>query len=600
MTQLLKSDTIPIMFLERAAASKDRPALSYKSEGRYKDITWGQLAYDVRLLAVGLYSLGIKKQDKAAILSENRPEWIASDLAISSCGVVNVPIYVTDTQKDSEYILSHSQSKIIFVSNRMQLDKINQIRDNLPNLSKIIVFDKSLKSSSDKLIISLSDLKSLGRKLNEEKPSLYDQLVGAVRKEDLASIIYTSGTTGPPKGVMLTHDNFMSNCCSCAQTVPLDENDVFLSFLPLSHVFERTIGEYMMIFCGVHLYYAENMDSVTRNMLEVKPTVMLGVPRFFEKVYARILESAVHANPLKKNLFFWGIRVGRKRSQSIFIGRKPGLLLEIGYKIAKLLVLNKLREKLGGRLRFFISGGAPLSKEIAKFFYSADILILEGYGLTESSPVISVNRLDHFKFGTVGLPIPGVKVKIAGDGEILVKGPNIMEGYYKKTEETEEAIKDGWLYTGDVGRLDKENFLKITDRKKDIIVTAGGKNIAPQNIENLLKTDRFIQDAMVYGDRKKYLTALIVPEFELLEKYAKYKNIGFSSTSELTGNPKIINFISRRIYKKMKELPGYEQIKKFALMDKNFTQDAGELTPTLKIKRRQVTEIYRDILESLY
>ncbi|MBI1976027.1 MAG: long-chain fatty acid--CoA ligase, partial [Candidatus Omnitrophica bacterium] len=444
--------------------------------------------------------------------------------------------------------------------------------------------------------------------------------------DSLATLIYTSGTTGEPKGVMLTHGNFLSNCQACAQVIPINDRDVYLSFLPLAHVFERLAGYYLMIHQGAVIAYAENIDTVPQNMMEVQPTVMCGVPRFFEKLYGRVMESVQQSTGLKRKIAEWAFELARRggvtrpeqsrrapplqkwqpqdipsclSDRSVGAGLKPAPTLS--RTIADLLVFRKLRSKLGGRLRFFVSGSAPLAKEIAEFFHGVGILIIEGYGLTETSPVISCNRLDRFRFGTVGLPVPGVEVKIAPDGEILTRGPHVMKGYYKMETPTKEVLADdGWFHTGDIGEIDSDGFLKITDRKKDLIITSGGKNVAPQKIENLLKQDEYILDAMLYGDRKKYLTALLIPNLSKLESYAKEQSISWTSTVELLQNSAIQQLIRQRIDLKSTELAPYEQIKYFVLLDKPLSQEAGELTPTLKIRRKIVTEKYRDLLEKLY
>ncbi len=591
-------ETIPGVFFDQVQRLNGRCALKYKEVSSFKDISWSDFGQKVKFFSLGLMKLGLNKGDKVAILSENRPEWAFCDLGIISAGAISVPIYATDTAKEVEYILNDCQAKIVAVSHNPQLDKILSIENNLTALQYIIIFNSENRLDG-KFILTFDEILKLGREV-EKGDLLFGQNLEVLKSEDAVTIIYTSGTTGEPKGAMLTHNNFLSNCRSAAQVLPITENDTYLSFLPLSHVFERMAGYYMMIHQGATIAYAQNLDTVAEDIKIVKPTVTAGVPRFYEKIYAKILDKAIHSSFIKKHLFFWSIKIGRKYGQKKLNKKKIDLWLKLKHKIASVLVFTKLKNNLGGRLRFFISGGAPLAKEIAEFFYSAGVIILEGYGLTETSPVISVNTLERFKFGTVGRLLPGVEVKISQDGEILTKGPHIMKGYHNKPEQTNEVLKEGWFYTGDIGSIDQDGFLVITDRKKEIIVTSGGKNVAPQYIENLLKSDRYISQVMLCGDKRKYLTALIAPNFENLKRYARYKKIAYNQISDLIKQPGIINFISRRIAEKTKELASFEQIKYFTLIDREFSQPGGELTPTLKLKRKVIAEKYKNILESMY
>jgi long-chain acyl-CoA synthetase len=591
-------ETLHLAFLKQAENLYKYPALKFKKRGRYRDISWCEFRMNVRDTALGLFSLGIKRNDKVALLSENRPKWAFADLGILCIGAVNVPIYATSTKEEISYILQDANCKAIFVSDKNQLRKVLPTKKRLKSLKRIIIFDSDKKRLSG--AISFNELIKLGKSLDKEKPYLFEDLINRPEKEDIATVIYTSGTTGPPKGVILTHENLMSNIRSCFDIFPLSRNDTALSFLPLSHVFERMAGYYFMIMKGVVIAYAESFLKVEKNIGEIRPTVICAVPRFFEKVYTKVLDTVVKAPFFKKQLMLWAINVGKEFSHEKLDRHLISPLLLTEYVIANKMVLGKLKSTLGGRIRFFISGGAPLSKEIAEFFYSADVQILEGYGLTETSPVIAVNRLNSFRFGTVGKPIAGVKVRIAKDGEILTRGSHVMKGYFNKSRETRRVIKNGWFHTGDIGRFDKNGFLVITDRKKDIIITSGGKNVSPQNIENLIRTDRYISNVMVYGDRKKYLTAIVVPEFKNIQSYARYKKIAFKNMSELINEPRIYDFIKRRVDKKQESLASYEKIKKFILIDREFSLKAGEVTPTLKVKRKFVNEKYKDLLNSLY
>jgi long-chain acyl-CoA synthetase len=420
-----------------------------------------------------------------------------------------------------------------------------------------------------------------------------------VGADDLATLIYTSGTTGPPKGVMLTHGNITNNVLASLKALLLKPSDTALSFLPLSHIFERMAGLYCMVYAGGTIAYAESVDTVPENMVEVRPTVVMSVPRLYEKMYARILDAATQGGVIKKNLFFWARRVGLARSRRLLAGKPVGPWLGFQYSIARALVFRKLKQRTGGRLRFFVSGGAPLAKDIAEFFYAAGLPILEGYGLTETSPVLTVNRLESIRPGTVGKPVLGVEIKIAGDGEILARGPSIMKGYYNKPEATEATMVDGWFHTGDIGHLDREGCLLITDRKKDLIVTAGGKNVAPQPIENLLKTDKFISEVVVIGDRRPCLVALIVPNFENLKSYAKHKGLGDIDPAKLVQLPAIINLIQRRIARHQEGAAPFETIKKIHVLGREL-EIGEELTPTLKVKRKEVSKRFHDEIEALY
>ncbi|MBL7069059.1 MAG: long-chain fatty acid--CoA ligase [Candidatus Omnitrophica bacterium] len=575
----------------------DKPILKYKEKAKFKDITWRELNKTVRLTTCALLDMGVRIGDRIAILSENRPEWVYADLAILSCNAVTIPIYTSNTAKDIEYILKDSGAEIIFVSTYDGLQKVLSIAGDT-SLKRIISFKE--KPSPDPLVTEFKDLLSAGKEKLQAYSSVLDQRAKSVGPDDVVTIIYTSGSTGPPKGVMLTNRNFVSNCRASSEAIGISQRDRYLSFLPLSHVFERMGGYYMFLINASQIAYTQSRDTILDDAKRLSPTLIYGVPRFFEKVYAQILNKAIGGSRIKKNIFFWGYRIGRACMLRRIRKRRVPFYLAAQKLIITNRISKKLKKSFGGRLRFFVSGGAPLSKEIAYFFLSFDILILEGYGLTESSPVIAVNRADNYKIGTVGLPVPGVTVKIAPDGEIMAKGPNIMKGYYHLYKDTESTVKDGWLYTGDIGHLDKDGFLVVTDRKKDIIVTSGGKNVSPSEVETHIKADRYIEDILIYGDKKKYLSALVIPDFENLKKYADFKKIRSKEIKELVEDESVRDFIRRRIEEKEKDLPPFARVKKFIILDKKLTQDHGELTPTLKIKRREVTAKYKDLLDSLY
>jgi long-chain acyl-CoA synthetase len=576
-----------------------KPALlRYKAGGVWRDISTEEFAATVRSLALGLQSIGVRKGDRVAILSENRPEWTTFDHAILNLGAVTVPIYSTLLTDQIRFILDNSQSKALIVSTASQMEKVLPILPALPGLQTTVVLDAPA-SGLPARAVPWTDLLRAGEAAHRTDPARFAQARSQVTPDDLASILYTSGTTGDPKGVMLTHGNFASNVDATLQIIPFSEKDVTLSFLPLTHVFERMV-EFAYLAAGATIVYAESIDAVAQNLLEIHPTVMAAVPRVFEKVHARILATVAAGSPVKRLIFGLALRVGRANARAMLAGRKAPLFVRLLHPPTDRLVFSQVREKLGGRLRFLISGSAPLSTEIAEFFHAAGIRILEGYGLTETSPVVAVNTLEKTRIGTVGPIVPGIEVRIAPDGEILVRGPNVMKGYYRNDEATREAIKDGWFHTGDIGLIDADGFLKITDRKKEVLKTSGGKMVAPQPIENLLKTDQFIAQAVLIGDRRRFISALIVPDHAWIESYAKRKEIPYTTVEELVRNPRIIDLIRRRIEAKMAGLPSYETVKKFFLLPRELTQESGDLTPTLKVKRRVVEKKYADQIESMY
>jgi long-chain acyl-CoA synthetase len=509
----------------------------------------------------------------------------------------DVPVYPTLPAKQIEYILRDSGANVAFVSTRQQLDKIESIRPNLPGLRFVIGFDQDLEGPE---VMGFTALLDLGRRARDRWPDWRASALLA-RPDDLATLIYTSGTTGEPKGVMLTHGNIASNVGASCQSLLVSDRDECLSLLPLSHIFERMAGHYLMFQSGVTINYAESIEAVPKNLLEVRPTICCAVPRLYEKIYAAALEKASSGSALKKKIFFWAKRVGEEWTERRLSGRVIPADLKLAHAVADALVFKKLRARVGGRLRFFISGGAPLSPEIARFFYGAGIIILEGYGLTETSPVISVNTPERLKLGTVGPPLPGVEVKIAPDGEILSRGPHIMRGYYNKPDATREAIDpEGWFHTGDIGMLDAEGFLRITDRKKDLIVTAGGKNIAPQPIEGLLKLNKFISNAVVLGDRRPFPIALLVPNFERLEAWAREQGLSWTSREELVALPRVEEQMAAEAVKPLRDLAHFEVPKRFLILPQDFSIEGGELTPKLSVRRRVVEQRHAARIEALY
>jgi long-chain acyl-CoA synthetase len=567
----------------------------YKKDGSYTPISTDEFGKDVKHFALGLRELGYEAGDKLIILSENRPEWVMTDLASLCLGGISVPIYTSLVPEQIQYIIDNSDAKVVVFSDEEMWGKIEVIRSELAKVEHYI----TCQADGPEGTLTFADVQKRGEKLAEDQPDLFEELALKVKPEDVASIIYTSGTTGVPKGVMLKHSNFVSNVHAVLKIIEFTHKDTVLSFLPLSHVLERMVT-FAYLSKGCSIAYAESIETVAENLLEVRPHIMVSVPRVFEKIYAKVMDNVLASSSLKRKIFFWAVKIGREYGKNKLLNQPVSGSLQFKKKIAHKLVFSKIIEKTGGRVRFFVSGGAPLSKDIAEFFYAMGLIILEGYGLTETSPVIAVNTLEDIKFGSVGKLMPGVEVKIAEDGEILTKGPHVMKGYYKMEAETQEVIKDGWFYTEDVGYLDDEGFLTITDRKKDLIVTAGGKNVAPQPIENILKTNPYISSAVVIGDKRKFISALIVPNFEKLEEYANANNISYSDYSDLVKNDMVVNFIESEINRATPGLASYEKVKKVALLDREFEIEKGEITPTLKVKRNIIEQKYKGTIDNLY
>jgi len=588
-------ETLAQLFLNTVRSYRKPDLMLYKRDGQYAPISTEEFEKKVINLTLALNGLGFKKGDKLIILSENRPEWVMTDLATICQGGLTVPIYTSLTASQAEYIIQDSDASVVVVSNKEQREKIEAIRNNLSKVKHYLTFEE------DKIpgFINFEYLQELGRQRAVEKPELFEELVTSVSPEDEASLIYTSGTTGQPKGVILTHRNFISNVKTCVSLFDITSRDTVLSFLPLSHVLERMVM-FAYLYAGTTIGFAESVDTVAQNLLEVRPNIMVSVPRVFEKIYARVMDNVLTSSTLKRKIFFWAYKVGKKYAQKDLTKEKISLGLRLKRKIAHQLVFSKIIERTGGRVRFFISGGAPLSKDIAEFFYALGLIIYEGYGLTETAPVLTVNQPGAVKFGTVGKPIPEVEIKIAPDGEILARGPNVMKGYYKRESETREVFEGGWFHTGDIGYLDEDGFLVITDRKKDLIVTSGGKNVAPQPIENLLKTSPYISTVVVIGDRRRFISALVVPNFEKLEELARNLGIQYADRKELVGKEEIIKFIQSEIDRATSGLASYERIKKIALLDRDLEIEKGEITPTLKVRRAAVENRYRELIDRLY
>jgi long-chain acyl-CoA synthetase len=592
--------TLTRLFFD-AVAQFDKPdAFQFKQGGSYRPISHRVVERRVRHTALGLQSLGVHPGDRVAILSENRPEWAIADYACLTSGVTDVPLYPNLPAEQIPYILNDAGAVAIFVSTTSQAAKIAAIRDKVPTLRTVITFADQRVEGAD---LTMAELEARGEAGDSPQVAArYKEGALAVRPDDLATIIYTSGTTGEPKGVMLTHDNIASNVTASRRLLPAVAGDICLSFLPLSHIFERMAGHYLMFAIGASICYAESIEALMTNFTEVRPTFVFSVPRIYEKIYGGVNDAAQTAGGLSRQIFIWARGVGDQWANVRLAGHKPDPWLAARYAIASRLVFAKIRARVGGRVRYFVSGGAPLAPEINKFFFSIGLQILEGYGLTETSPVITVNTptLAGYRIGTVGQAIDGVEVAIADDGEILTRGPHVMRGYFNRPDATDDAIDaDKWFHTGDIGEL-KDGFLTITDRKKDLIVTAGGKNIAPQPIEGTVRQNRYVSQAVMIGDRRRFPVLLIVPNFEQLEKWAAYKKMTWTGRAGLIADPAVIAKMEREVHGALTGLANFETPKKIALLEHDFTVDRGELTPTLKIKRRVIDQRYKPVIDALY
>ena len=589
--------TLTELFFDAAEQYADHPAaFRYKADGVWRSVTHRDAAARVQALSLGLRELGLGAGDRVAILAETSLEWALTDYACLCARTTDVPIYPTLPANQVEYILRDAGAVAVVCSTAAQVEKIRAVRGGLPSLRHVIVCDPAAGGGG---VLTLAELEARGQAAAAKYPRFKEDAL-SVRPEELATLIYTSGTTGQPKGVMLTHDNICSNVRGSVETLRVSDDDSCLALLPLSHILERMV-DYYFLHVGVTINYAESVDAFGQNLLEVRPTVVAAVPRVYEKVYARVLENALTGGAVKRRIFQWAKRVGERWAAHRLAGIPVPLGLKLTHAIADRLVFRKLRARTGGRIKLFVSGGAPLSAEIGRFFYSAGLPVIEGYGLTETSPVLTLNPLQRPRFGTVGKPIPGVQIKIAADGEILAKGPNIMQGYYNKPEETREAIDaNGWFHTGDVGELDADGYLKITDRKKDLLKTAGGKYIAPQPIENAVRLNKFVASAVVLGDQRKFPIILIVPNFDQLERWARERNLAYASPVELIGLADVRAKMEREVMGGLRDLAKFEMPKKVVLIARDFTIESGELTPSLKVKRRQVEKNYRELINRVY
>jgi long-chain acyl-CoA synthetase len=590
--------TLPALF-RRSQLEFDLPdALNFKRGDEWRSLSSRTVIKRAGLIALGLHALGVRKGDRAAILAANSPEWTLADAGCQFAGVIDVPIYTTLTPDSVKYIIDDSESRVLFIQDLATLERIHSSIGECASLDYFICFGDSYPG--DPTILSLTELESRGRELAVESPGMIDEMFEAVGSDDIATLIYTSGTTGEPKGVMLTHANLTSNIHDASEKYSFSEGDISLSVLPLSHVFERT-GMYVYLRYGMRVFYAESIEKVPDNLKEVRPTIFIGVPRIFEKVFERARLKAALSGRVNEMIFDWAIDTAKEYALATSGGQAPAMSLAAKHSIADAVVYSRLREFFGGRLRFCITGGAALPDEINLIFTGAGISIMQGYGLTETSPVISSNNQAASRVGTVGRPIRNTKVRIASDGEIEVKGPGVMQGYYHKAAETKEAFtNDGWFKTGDIGEMDTDGFLKITDRKKELFKTSGGKYIAPSPIEQMIRSSRFVNQAVLVGDNRKFPAALIVPNFEMLESYARLKELAISTPGEFCNHPLIINLFARQIDEATSSLAQFEKIKAFTLLENELTVVSGDLTPTLKVKRRVVDDKYLVLIDEMY
>ncbi len=573
--------------------------LNYKRADRWLSISSDELLRRAHHIAAGLYSLGVRSGDRVALLSESRPEWTLTDAGCLFASAIDVPIYPTLTPPQVRYILKDSGARVLVVQSVEKFLQLREILSECPAIEQVVFFEKPAASATPPGI-SLAELEARGQTLIETEPEVINRTARQIKPDDLATIIYTSGTTGEPKGVMLTHANLTSNLVDSSGHLSFATDDSVLSVLPLSHVLER-VAMYMYLYHGMAVYFGESLEAIGQNLREVKPTIFVGVPRIFEKIFGRVKEKSAEKGQLNVAVLNWAVTVAKEWARLTTRHQTVPALLEIKHRLADKLIFAKLRNALGGRIRLLISGGAALPEELGFIYIGAGLPIVQGYGLTETSPVITAGVVEDNRVGTVGKPIRNVEVRIAGDGEIETRGPNVMLGYYNKPEETRAVFtEDGWFKTGDIGAIDEDGFLRITDRKKELFKTSGGKYIAPQPIEQLIKGSRFVNQVVLVGNGRKFPAALIVPDWERVESYAQLKAIKVKTRAELCQHPRIIDLFQRQIDALTTELAQYERVKKVALLENELTIEGGELTPTLKTKRRVVDEKYHNVIDALY
>ncbi|MFC1890438.1 AMP-dependent synthetase/ligase [Thermodesulfobacteriota bacterium] len=596
---MMETKTLIGLFVEQTRNHEAKRLYRYKKGDRWVSVTWAEEFERVKEFTLGLLDCGLTRGDRVCILSHTRPDWLTLDVSIQAAGGAVVGIYPTMTGPQMAYIINHCEARVLVVENLELLDRVHEVRSEIKSLERIFVIDGEPPDIS-RMEHTLSWLLDRGREKAAREPDLFDRSVRAVKPEDLCSICYTSGTTGPPKGAMITHRNFFSVAKNTASIHPFDDHDFGVAFLPMAHVLQR-VASYAALCIAAEGAYAESIDKLLENFAELRPTVQPSVPRIWEKAYTKIHSEVEKAPARRRKIFQWCMGVGKRASVYRKQGRRLPPRLALQYRLARRLVFRRILGVFGGRIKYLVSGGAPISVEILEFFYDVGLLILEGYGLTETAAPATFNRVDDFKFGTVGKPIPGTEIKIAPDGEILIRGSGVFKGYYKEEEATREAIDaDGWFHSGDIGEFDRDGFLKITDRKKDLIITSGGKNVSPQNIENLLRSIPIVSQAMVYGDRRKYLTALITIDEEELASMAVVLGIAAEGTEGLKTHPRTQEWLAKAIGDVNRELASFETIKKFRILDHDLSEKEGELTPTLKVKRKEVIRRHKELLDSMY
>jgi long-chain acyl-CoA synthetase len=595
-------DTLPEALVDVAKKFPQRVALRKKEFGIWEDIPWSVYLEKVTYVALGLHALGVRKGDHVAIIGENQPEWLYSALGTMAAGAAFVGIYTTNPAPECQYVVGHSGSKVYICEDEEQFDKALAFRDNTPQLKKLIVWDmEGLKHFQDPMFMSFDELLDLGKKLDQQNPNLFDQLIAQGKGEDIAGIVYTSGTTGPPKGAMLSHEGYLWVGKQTSIVSGVTQNDETISFLPLCHVYEQVFALMVHLTVGHIVNFTESTDTLMKDLKDVSPTVFHAVPRIWEKLHSGIILKMEEATWLKRKVYKLALTVGAACNEKKLSGKTCPLSLRLGYLLAYFVVFWKLKERLGlDRTRLGNSAAAPISHNILKFFQSIGVPVREGFGMTETTGTTCTSDERSFKLGTVGKALPETEVKIAEDGEILFRNKGLFKGYYRDEESTREALVDGWLHTGDVGEIDAEGYLKITGRKKDLIITSGGKNVAPQYIENLLKFSPYINDAVVIGDGRKYLTAIIVIDEENVSQYAQQNKVQFTTFASLTRSEEVINLIQAEVNKVNKQLARVENIRKFRILDKKLYTEDGEVTPTMKVKRKFINAHYADLIESMY
>jgi len=598
----VREDTIPHLLWRNVERYGQRVALRQKDFGVWQEISWEEYGRHVRQFCLGLISLGLKRGEHVSIFGENNPEWLYADLATQSAGAVAVGVYPTNPAKEAKYVIGHSQSVLVVCDDQEQVDKVLEVKADLPALRKIIVIDmKGLRQYRDPLILSFEEVERRGRELDQKDPELYGRLLGDLQPEDVALMVYTSGTTGPPKGAMISHSNVLNMLKALTQVLPQYEDDETVSYLPLCHVAERMMSVFVPLYVGSTVNFSESLETVQLAMREILPTIFLGVPRIWEKMLSGVIIRMKDASWLKRKIFEGFFRVGQQVTR-LSLDKKPVPLgLHLLHGLGDLFLYRALKLELGLlRARVILSGAAPISPEVLRYFHSVGIPVLEGYGMTEQTGVACVNWPDNVRLGTVGKPLPGVEIQLAEDGEILIRCPHNFVGYYRDPEATARILEGGWLHTGDVGEWDAAGSLKITDRKKEIIITSGGKNIAPSEIENRLKVSPYITQAIVIGDRRKYLTALVQIDYENVGKWAQERNIAYTTFKSLAQNPQVYELIRREVEEANKDFSSVETIKRFTLLDKELDHDDDELTATLKVRRKAIHERFGPLIEAMY